>query len=63
MSRTSPASLPKAGFRSASDELLLLAKKIPERIRRRVLERPDAFRILADLDDREIDRFVREFAR
>jgi hypothetical protein len=32
-----------------ADELLILAKKVPERIKRRVLERPDAFRKLADL--------------
>lgn len=30
------------------DELLLLAGKIPEKIKRRVLERPEAFRQLAD---------------
>ena len=28
------------------DELLLLAEKIPQRVRARVLERPDAFRTL-----------------
>ena len=37
----------------AADELLILAKKIPERIKRRVLERPDAFRTLAEMDDRD----------
>lgn len=37
------------------DELLLLAKKIPEAIRQRVLERPDAFRKLAALDDKTLD--------
>lgn len=42
------------------DELLLLADKVPETIRRRVLERPDAFRKFADLDDREIDRLLEE---
>lgn len=40
------------------DELLLLAQKIPERIRRRVLERPDVFLALAYLDDRTLDRLV-----
>jgi transcriptional regulator with XRE-family HTH domain len=41
------------------DELLLLAKKVPETIRRRVLERPDAFRKLARLDDEALDRVLR----
>lgn len=42
------------------DELLLLADKVPETIRKRVLERPDAFRKFADLDDKEIDRLLDE---
>lgn len=37
------------------DELLLLADKVPVAIRRRVRERPDAFRKLADLDDKTLD--------
>lgn len=41
-----------------ADELLLLAKRIPEQIRQRVLERPDAFRVLADLDDETLDGLV-----
>jgi len=41
-----------------ADELLLLAEKIPAQIKRRVLERPDAFRQLADLDDRTLDRVL-----
>lgn len=47
-----------AALAADPDELLLLAKKIPERIRRRVLERPDVFRRLADLDDKTLDRLV-----
>jgi transcriptional regulator with XRE-family HTH domain len=43
-----------------ADELLILAKKIPPQIRRRVLERPDAFRKLADLDDEALDRLMRQ---
>lgn len=42
------------------DELLLLAKKIPTQIKERVLERPDAFRKLAGLDDRALDRLLRQ---
>ena len=40
------------------DELLILAQKIPEQIKKRVIERPDAFRKFADLDDKEIDRLL-----
>jgi hypothetical protein len=39
---------------------LLLAQKIPPAIRRRVLERPDAFRRLARLDDRTLDRLLQQ---
>jgi transcriptional regulator with XRE-family HTH domain len=38
------------------EELLLPAEKIPEAIRRRVFERPDASRLLARLDDQCLDR-------
>ncbi len=37
------------------DELLLLAEKVPQHIRRRVMERPDAFRKFATLDDNALD--------
>ena len=40
------------------DELLVLAEKVPDRIRRRVLERPDAFRKLTELDDKALDRLM-----
>ncbi len=40
------------------DELLLLAEKIPEAIRKRVLERPDVFRKMANLDDKRLDDVV-----
>ena len=39
-------------------ELFLLAKKIPDQIRKRVMERPDAFRKFADLTDDDIDRLL-----
>jgi HTH-type transcriptional regulator, competence development regulator len=38
-----------------ADELLLLAEKIPDGIRKRVLARPDAFRKIASLDDQAMD--------
>ena len=43
-----------------ADELLILAKKIPEGIKKRVIERPDAFRRFAQLDDETIDRLLEE---
>lgn len=41
-----------------ADELLLLAEKIPDTIRNRILERPDVFLQLAALDDRELDEVL-----
>ncbi len=41
-----------------ADELLLMAKKIPARIKKRVLERPEAFRQLAGLDDEALDSLL-----
>ena len=40
------------------DELLLMAQKIPESIRRRIVERPEAFRQLAALGDQALDRVL-----
>lgn len=37
------------------DELLLLTERVPVAIRKRVLERPDVFGPLAQLDDRSLD--------
>ncbi len=42
------------------DELLLMAKKIPQDIRDRVIEKPDAFRKLAQLDDDRLEQVIRE---
>jgi transcriptional regulator with XRE-family HTH domain len=41
-----------------ADELLFLAKRIPDRMKRRILQRPDAFRKLAELDDKALDRLM-----
>lgn len=45
------------------DELLILAEKIPDRIRRRVLERPEAFQQFASLDDETMDRALKAAKR
>jgi HTH-type transcriptional regulator, competence development regulator len=42
------------------DELLLLAEKIPEDIRKRVIQRPDAFRKIAKLDDETLDKLLED---
>jgi transcriptional regulator with XRE-family HTH domain len=42
------------------DELLILAKKIPEHIRQRVLDRPEVFSRLARLDDKALDRVFKD---
>lgn len=45
------------------DELLLLADKVPEPIRKRVIARPDAFRVLATLKDDDLSDLVRRASR
>ena len=40
------------------DELLLMAEKIPESIRKRIVKRPEAFRQLAALDDQALDQVL-----
>src|SRR5436305_12795579 len=40
------------------DELMLLAKKIPEQVRNRVLQRPDAFRAFAACDYDTLDMLM-----
>ena len=40
------------------EELLLLADKVPNVIRRRIREKPEAFRRLARLDDSSLDLIV-----
>lgn len=40
------------------EELLLLAKRVPEPVKRRVLQRPDAFRAFATCDDATLDKLM-----
>ena len=44
-------------------ELLVLAQKVPPGVRRRFLERPDAFRKLAELDDEALDMVLVQLER
>jgi HTH-type transcriptional regulator, competence development regulator len=41
-----------------ADELLILAQKVPEAIRKRIIERPDVFRKLAKMDDESLDKLL-----
>jgi transcriptional regulator with XRE-family HTH domain len=43
-----------------ADELLILAKKVPESVRKRVIQRPDVFRKLANLDDDALDKILED---
>lgn len=40
------------------EELLMLAERVPERIRKRVLQRPEVFGALADCDDKTLDKVM-----
>jgi transcriptional regulator with XRE-family HTH domain len=42
------------------EELLLLADKVPEGIRRRIREKPEAFRAVASLDDKSLDKLAKK---
>jgi transcriptional regulator with XRE-family HTH domain len=44
-------------------DLFLLAERIPDEIRERVLQRPDAFRKLAALDDASLDEVIQHVDR
>jgi HTH-type transcriptional regulator, competence development regulator len=41
-------------------ELLILAKRIPEPVKKRFLQRPDAFRAFAACDDQTLDKLMSE---
>ena len=46
-----------------ADELLILAKKIPAQIKKRVLERPDAFRAFSTCDDETLDELMGQIGK
>lgn len=45
------------------EELLLLAEKVPAPIRKRVCERPDVFRVIAGLNDDEMDQLLEQYGK
>jgi transcriptional regulator with XRE-family HTH domain len=42
------------------EELLILAERVPDRIRERVLQRPEVFTALASCDDKTLDKVMRQ---
>lgn len=44
-------------------ELFLLAKRIPEPVRKRILQRPDAFIAFATCDDATLDKLMAEIGQ
>lgn len=40
------------------EELTILAERVPDRIRKRVLQRPDVFGALANCDDKMLDKVL-----
>jgi HTH-type transcriptional regulator, competence development regulator len=48
-------------FETDEEELLILARKIPDWVKMRILNRPDIFLRLAALDDKQLDRVLKEF--
>ena len=45
------------------DELLILAKRIPEPVKKRFLQRPDAFCAFATCDDATLDKLMAEIGQ
>lgn len=45
------------------EELLILAKRIPEPVKKRVLQRPDAFCAFATCDDATLDKLMAEIGQ
>jgi len=45
------------------EELLILAKRVPAPVKKRVLQRPDAFRAFAACDDATLDKLMVEIGQ
>lgn len=52
-----------AALEADEGELLLLAKRIPEPVKKRVLQRPDAFLAFAACDDATLDKLMSEIGK
>ena len=55
----------KANFSVKADEeeLVILAKRVPESVKKRFLQRPDAFRAFATCDDATLDKLMIEIGK
>ncbi len=42
------------------DELLLLTDRVPDALRQRIVERPEVFNAVADLDDKAMDKLLKQ---
>lgn len=45
------------------DELLILAKRVPEPVKKRFFQRPDVFRAIATCDDATLDKVMKAIGR
>jgi transcriptional regulator with XRE-family HTH domain len=45
------------------DELLILAKRVPEPVKERIFQRPDVFCAIAKCDDATLDKFMKELGQ
>jgi hypothetical protein len=45
------------------EELLILAKRVPEPVKQRFLQRPDAFRAFAGCGDETLDKLMTEIGK
>jgi HTH-type transcriptional regulator, competence development regulator len=45
------------------EELLILAKRVPEPVRERFFQRPDVFCAIAKCDDATLDKFMKELGQ
>jgi len=48
---------------ASEDELRILAKRVPESVKRRVIERPDAFLAFAACDNAQLDKLLVEIGK
>ena len=47
-------------LKADEDELLLLSDRVPDALRQRIRERPDVFNAVAELDDKAMDRLMKQ---
>jgi transcriptional regulator with XRE-family HTH domain len=52
-----------AELNGSEEELLLLADKVPEKIRKRVCQRPEVFRVVAGMNDDELNKLLEQFGK